>query len=290
MTQVIQIIVDGIVIGSTYALVGVGFTLVFGVLRLLNVAHAEFYMLGAFVSLWVTDSGAGPIASVFAAVLVGMAAGVILYLVVLKRLTRADMTSIFIATLGVSFFIEYLVARTVGSQTRPAPGLFHSSFVSIAGIAISSTQLVLLGVMAAVTLGLVVWIGRTELGRDMRAIAENQFLAAAVGVRVGVVMAMAIAVASGIAALGGVLIANTTNTVSPFMGDNIALKMFVVVMVAGAGSVGGAALAGIGLGIAESFAVAYIGSGWQDAVGLFVLIAILLFRPQGLFGRAARVG
>src|SRR5262249_31949662 len=137
---------------------------------------------------------------------------------------------------------------------------------------------------------LMLWIGRSTIGRDMRGVAENAFLARVVGVRSGVVMAVTIAVASAIAALGGVLVTNVTLTTTPFLSNEVSLKMFVVAMVAGAGSVGGAALAGIGLGIAESFTVAYLGSGWQHVAPLLILVLVLMFRPQGFFGKAARVG
>jgi branched-chain amino acid transport system permease protein len=291
MTHVVQVIVDGLSIGSTYALVGVGFTLVFGVLGILNGAHADFYMLGAFVSLWIgTNAGAGALLGVLAAIPAGAVAGLILYVIALRRLSSEELTSVFIATLGVSFFLQYFVARIVGPEVHSSPPLFQSTFHDIGGVFISDAQILLIGSTVIVTAALMLWIGKTTIGRDMRAVAENSFLARAVGVRAGVVMAVTIAIASAIAALGGVLVTNVSLTVTPFLSNEVALKMFVVAMVAGAGSVGGAAVAGIGLGIAESVTVAYAGSQWQDVAPLLILVLVLMFRPQGLFGKEARVG
>jgi branched-chain amino acid transport system permease protein len=289
MTHVIQIVVDGVVIGSTYALVALGFTLVFGVLGTLNMAHADFYMLGAYVSLWVGTS-VGALAGVLAAVLAGAAAGALLYLVILRRLDQQDVVPAFIATIGISFFLENIVARVVGPQTQPSPPLFPSTFHYIYGVAISDAQILLIGATIIIGIGMSKWVGSSSLGRDMRALAENNFLARTVGVRAGLVMMVTLAVASAIAALGGVLVTNVTLTVTPFMSIEIAVDMFVVAMIAGAGSIGGSVVGGLGLGIAESFAVAYLGSGWQYIVGLLLLIVVLMVRPQGLFGRATRVG
>lgn len=289
MTYVVQIVVDGVVIGSTYALVALGFTLVFGVLGTLNMAHADFYMLGAYVSLWVGTS-VGTLVGILAAVLAGAIAGALLYVIILRRLDQQDTVPAFIATIGISYFLENFIARIVGPQTQPSPPLFASTYHYIYGVAISDAQILLIGATIVIGAAMSRWVGSSNIGRDMRALAENNFLARTVGVRAGLVMMVTLSVASGIAALGGVLVTNVTLTVTPFMAVEIAVDMFVVAMVAGAGSIGGSVVGGLGLGIAESFAVAYLGSAWQYIVGLLLLIVVLMVRPQGLFGRATRVG
>jgi branched-chain amino acid transport system permease protein len=291
MTHVVQIIFDGVVIGSTYALVALGFTLVFGVVGVMNVAHSDFYMLGAYVSLWIgTNAGLGTVVGVLAAIAAGAGAGLLLYLVILRQLSQEQMMAVFIATLGLSFFIQNFVARFVGPDTVASTPLFHSSFHSVGGIAVSDAQMLLLAATAVLGVGLVKWIGLSGIGRSMRAVAENGPLARMVGINVAMVLVVTVMVASAIAALGGVLVTNVTQTVSPFLSNEIALKMFIVAMVAGAGSVGGAVIAGVGLGIVESFAVAYLGSSWQHIAGFAILVAILMVRPRGLFGKVARVG
>ncbi len=291
MPHVAQVGIDGIVIGSSYVLVALGFTLIFGVLKIMNVAHADVYMLGALIGLWVnSDTPLGSALWIAAALAAGAVFGGLLYLVVLRRLGQEQMLAIFIATLGVSFFVEYLIARILGSQARALPGLFRSRFHEMAGVRISDAQILLLGATAAITVGLLAWMKYTSSGRNLRAVAENRLLADAVGVDTTAVTLTAVAVASAVAALGGVLVSNTTLTISPFSADEIALKMMVVTIVAGPGSVTGAALAGFMLGVVESASVAYLGSQWQNPVGLVVLCVLLLVRPQGLFGRSARVG
>jgi branched-chain amino acid transport system permease protein len=291
VSHTIQIIVDGVVIGSTYALVALGFTLVFGVVGVLNVAHADFYMLGAFVSVWVgTNAHLGTVVGLLASVAAGALAGLAVYVVVLRRLKQDQVMAVFIATLGLSFFLQNFVARVAGPDTVAATPLFHSSFHHIGGVAVSDAQLLLVASTAILALGLIKWIGLSDIGRSMRAVAENGPLARMVGINVAVVLVVTIMVASAIAALGGVLVTNVTQTVSPFLSNEIALKMFIVAMVAGAGSVGGAVIAGLGLGIIESFAVAYLGSSWQHIAGFVLLVAVLMVRPRGLFGKVARVG
>lgn len=141
--------------------------------------------------------------------------------------------------------------------------------------------------MAAALIG---WLRRTGLGRDVRAVAESRAIAAAVGIDVQRTMMIAVVVSCVVATVGGLFIGNNLSTITPFIGTDLALKMFIVVLVAGAGSVGGVVAVGFGLGIAESFTVAYVSSQWQDMTGLLALVLILLLRPQGIFGQPARVG
>lgn len=291
MTHIVQIVVDGVAIGSTYALVALGFTLVFGVVGVLNVAHADFYMLGAFVSLWVgTNAALGTVVGVIAAVAAGAVGGLLIYLIVLRRLAQDQVMAVFIATLGLSFFLQNFVARIAGPDTVAATPLFQSGFHDVGGVAISDAQILLIGATGVLAIGLVKWISLSDIGRSMRAVAENGPLARMVGINVAAVLIVTIMVASAIAAIGGVLVTNVSQTVSPFLSNEVALKMFIVAMVAGAGSVGGAVIAGLGLGIVESFAVAYLGSSWQHIAGFVILVVVLMVRPRGLFGKVARVG
>jgi branched-chain amino acid transport system permease protein len=290
LDSVIQEIVNGLVLGSTFTIVALGFSLVFGVLGVLNVAQADFYTLGAYVSLWVgTDLRLGQPAGILSALVVGAGVGVLLYFLVVRKIGPGQTWAVFIATLGVSYFIENVLARTVGPNTVPTPPLFRATYFSIGGIEISDAQILLVVATVAIGIGLMVWIGRSSLGRDMRAVAENAELARAFGVRVTLVFAVTIGLASALAAVGGVLSTNVTETASPYLASDVAIEMFVITMIAGRGSVGGAMVAGLGLGIVESFTVAYIGSGWQEAVGFAALTLVVLLRPQGLFSQSLRV-
>jgi branched-chain amino acid transport system permease protein len=291
VTQLGQYVLDGIAIGAVYVLVALGFTLVFGVMGIMNVAHADLYMLAVFVMLWVgKDAGLGTLPGAVAGVVGVGAVGWLLFTLVLKRIDRAQPLALFVATLGISYFLENLVAALVSFRTRPVPALFKSNFYEIAGLRVSSGQLLLLAVTLAIAVGLSLWLRRSTTGKLMRAVAESPPLAEAVGVHTMRIMAIAVVIASVVAGLGGVLVSNTTLAIDPFVANNLALKMFAVAVVAGIGSVGGAATVGFVLGVVEALAVGYWGSQWQNVVGLVAMVAVLLVRPQGLFGTYARVG
>lgn len=287
----VQTIIDGIMIGGSYALVAVGFTLVFGVLRVMNVAHGDFAMLGVFASILVGSTlHMGTLPGTLAAIVVGGLAGVGVSLLVLRRLSNEQTLAVFIATLGLSFFLQHFVARIAGPETRATDGLFSTHYYHVAGASVSNAQLLMLLATLLIAFGLMWAINATSAGRDMRAVAENAVLARVVGINPTRVMALTMMVASAIAAIGGILVTNVTHTASPFLGSDLSFKMFVVALVAGAGSLGGALIAAFSLGVIESIASAQLGSSWQQLTGLLVLIAVLMVRPQGLFGHAARVG
>lgn len=291
MTEFGQVIVNGLVIGSLYVLVAVGFTLIFGVMGVMNVAQADFYALGAFVMIWISvNAGLGPIPGAVIGMLSGVAFGMVYYILVLSRLGEKDFFAAFLASVGVSYFIENLLTSLVGSQGEAVPPLLPDTFHTWLGLEISAPQLLLLGCTVVITVSLLLVLSRTPFGRDVRAVAESRFLAAASGVNVRGVIIGSVVIASVIATIGGVLVAGTTLTITPFSGGDVVLQMFVVAIVAGMGSVGGAALAGFGLGIVESLTVAYWASSWEMVSGLLVMVVVLVFRPQGLFGKRVRIG
>jgi branched-chain amino acid transport system permease protein len=284
-------VLNGLIIGSEYVLVAIGFTLIFGVMGVMNVAQADFYALGAFVMIWVSvNAGLGIVVGAIVGMLSGLIFGMLYYFLVLSRLGEKDFFAAFIASVGVSYFIENLLTSIVGSQGQSVPALVPYVFHNWGGLLVSDPQIVLLAATVVITVVLLLVLGKTPFGRDIRAVSESRFLAAASGVNCRAVMIGSVAVASVIATIGGVLVSATTLTVTPFSGGDVVLEMFVVAIVAGMGSVGGAALAGFGLGIIESMTVAYIGSSWEQVAGLLVLVVVLIVRPQGLFGRQVRIG
>jgi branched-chain amino acid transport system permease protein len=291
MIEFLQVVLNGLIIGSEYVLVAIGFTLIFGVMGVMNVAQADFYALGAFVMIWVSvNAGLGIVVGAIVGMLSGLIFGMLYYFLVLSRLGEKDFFAAFIASVGVSYFIENLLTSIVGSQGQSVPALVPYVFHNWGGLLVSDPQIVLLAATVVITVVLLLVLGKTPFGRDIRAVSESRFLAAASGVNCRAVMIGSVAVASVIATIGGVLVSATTLTVTPFSGGDVVLEMFVVAIVAGMGSVGGAALAGFGLGIIESMTVAYIGSSWEQVAGLLVLVVVLIVRPQGLFGRQVRIG
>ena len=287
----IQYLIDGLATGSLYVLLALGFTLVFGVMGMMNVAHADLYMLAVFSFLWLgTDAGLGTVPGVVLGVGAAVLAGWLIYVVVLSRVDKAVPLALFVGTLGVSYVIENLVAKLVEFRARSVPPLFTTTTWEVAGLRVTNSDLLVLAATVAMGLGLLAWLKLSSTGQLLRAESENTQLAEVVGIDTGRMMALSVVIASAIAGIGGLLVANKTQGINPFVANDVSLKMFAVAVVAGAGSVGGAMLVGFALGIIESLAVAYVGSTWQNVIGLLAMVTVLLFRPQGLFGRYHRVG
>lgn len=287
----LQIISNGLVTGAIFALVAVGFSLVFGVLGVFNVAHADFYTLGAYSAVWITvGTGLGSVFAPVAGAVIGAASGLLLYWLVLRRFSQHDLLTVFVATLGASYFIQNLLARVVGPDTKYAPSLFPTKTLVLFGdVRILVSQVVVLGAAIVLCLALHAWVQNSRIGRDMRAVSENERLAQSVGVNATMTMSITIAVGSAVAGLGGVIVTNFTQTANPYLAVQLGLPMIIVTMVAGAGSIAGTLVIGLGLGVIQSIASAFIGSSWQSIAGLVILVLVLVIRPQGLFGKRARL-
>jgi branched-chain amino acid transport system permease protein len=243
-------------------------------------AYATWYVLGAV--------GGGIGMGFVTAIAVGLVAAIVLYFVVLKRIPPDQPMGVFIATLGISMFLQNVIARFVGPDDRSFPTLLPPAFHHVGPILVSDSQLLLLGLTVGLVFVLFWWIGRTSMGREIRAVSENRNVARMLGVNVPFVMVTTLVVACVIAGITGFVFGNLYGAINPFMSQPMALKMFVVSLVAGTGSFRGAVAVGLGLGVLEALTASYIGSSWQDMGGLVALVAVLFLRPQGLFGQPAR--
>lgn len=291
MSSLVQYLIDGLASGSLYVLLALGFTLVFGVMGMMNVAHADLYMLAVFAFVWVgTDAGLGNALGLAAGVAMATAVGYTIFVVVLRRVDKAVPLALFVGTLGVSYVIENLVAKLVEFRARSVSPLFDTVTWTVAGVRVTNSDLVVLVATLAIGATLLWWLRSSDTGRLLRAVSENPALSEAVGIDTTRMMGLSVLIASAIAGIGGLLVANKTQGINPFVANDVSLKMFAVAVVAGAGSVGGAMLVGFALGVVESLAVAYVGSTWQNVIGLVAMVLVLLFRPQGLFGRYNRIG
>lgn len=284
-----QQVVNGVFLGSIYALFAMGYTLVFGVLDLLNLAHSAVFMLGAFIGLQLVIAFGWPI---WAAVIGVIVAGGILG-VVIERLAFAPLRSRpdahfagLISSIALSIILVALALGVFGPNTvRFPPGTFPEARLSFAGATVSVLQLVILGVSVALMVGLNWMVTASRLGKAMRAVAENPRAARLVGINVGGVTLITFALSSALGAAAGVLFALAFNSIQVEMGLAIELKGLAVIIVGGMGSLPGAMLGGLILGLAEVFSVVWISSSWRDAVAFGLLFVILLARPQGLLGR-----
>jgi branched-chain amino acid transport system permease protein len=291
MSHNMQILFDGLASGAGYVLVALSFSLIFGVVGVLNVAQADFYMLGAYVSIYaMLHLGTNVAVGAAAALVGGVLVGLVLYWVVVRRLQSEQQMAAFVATLGLSMFLENVIARIAGPNPQTFPQLIPQHFYTFAGVVFPAPSVVLIVVALIMSAGLLSWLKYAPFGRNVRAVAESRFIAAVLGINVRRTMVVAITLSTVTAMFGGLIIGNAQGTVTPFLGTSLAIKMFIVALVAGAGSVTGVVVVGFSLGIVESLTVAFVSSAWQDMAGLLVLVLVLLLRPQGIFGQEARVG
>jgi branched-chain amino acid transport system permease protein len=216
--------------------------------------------------------------------------GAIIFFGVLNRIDTGRPLALFTATLGVSYVLENFIAKVVQFQTKSIPALFSSQLLRLLDVRFSSAQLVLFAVTLLLSGGLTLWLRRSLLGRFTRAVSENAVLAELVAIDTGRVRLVSVILAAAMAGLGGLFVANTTLSINPFVADTVALKMFAVAVVAGIGSVEGALVVGLLLGMIEAVTVGYWGSQWQNVVGLLAMVLVLMVRPNGIFGRARRIG
>ncbi|MGE3822083.1 MAG: branched-chain amino acid ABC transporter permease [Isosphaeraceae bacterium] len=281
----IQQVVNGVSTGMAYALVALGLTLVFGVLHVINFAHGEFYMLGGLVTVVAVDTVGAPYAVALVAAAVGVAAFAwVVDLVAVRGVleARSGHSTVLLSTFAISLIVFHSVVFGWGAIPHRVPGV--EGTVSLGGVVITGHRLLLLAVGLALVIGLEYMLRRTRLGKEVRAVAQDAFGAAAVGLDVRKVRTSTYVIAGAVAALAGGLLTPIA-LFTPLMGSHVIIKAFVVVVVGGMGSVVGAVVCGIGLGVLEAVIGSFIDSGFALALIYSLLLVMLLVWPQGLFGR-----
>ena len=285
-----QQVINGLFLGSIYSLFALGYTLVFGVLDILNLAHAAVFMLSCFVALALVASLhlhiliALPLAVVFAGLL-----GVLLERVAFRPLRgRSDSnTSGLISSLAMATVFEAAALQIWGPNVSRFPiGTLPDRQIQILGGVVSQLQLGIIAVAVVLFLALTWLVQRTRLGREVRAVAESPRAARILGVDVDRAIAASFAISSALGGAAGVLFGLAFNSIAPDMGRSVELKGLAVIILGGMGSMPGAVIAGFALGLIEVFVVAYLGSSWRDAVSFTALFLILVLRPRGLLGAA----
>jgi branched-chain amino acid transport system permease protein len=284
MEIVAQYVFNGIVLGANYALVGIGLTLIFGIMNIANFAHGQFYMLGAFLAyMLVARLGLPYLAAVPLAVLAVAVLGWALEHTVFARLQdRSPMTAV-LATIGLSILLESGALLTWGPQPEAIPTPFSPMPIALGPLFMTPARVFVLAITAVALVALYAFLNRSRAGTAMRATFQNRDAAALVGIDIAHMRAGTFALGAGLAALGGVLLGSLF-LVHPTMGESATLKAFIVVILGGLGSVIGSAVGGLILGVAESFGT-MVSSAWKDAIGFLLVILILLYRPDGLFRR-----
>jgi len=281
-------LINGISIGSIYALVALGYTMVYGIVKLINFAHGDVIMVGAYAMYFLVRRIGVPF---LPAVIVAMVAcailGVAMEKIAYKPLRKASRLSALITAIGVSLFLQNSFMVLMGSSPRPFPALSVPGHVQIFGRVSASNLTVITIVVSILMMAMLqLIVKKTRAGKAMRAVSEDAGAAALMGINVNTTIAITFALGSALAAVGSALYASTFPLVDPFMGMMLGLKAFVAAVVGGIGIIPGAMLGGLLLGIAESLTAAYISSQLVDAVVFSMLIIVLLFKPAGIMGKA----
>ena len=287
-----QQLINGLTLGLVYALIAVGYTMVYGVIELINFAHGEVYMLGAFFCVTFISAFGIPL---FPAIVLAMACcaalGMLIDRIAYKPLRKAPRLAALITAIGVSIFLQNLAMIIWGSRPMPfvrkaVPAIFDEVAFSFSDVSISWMQVFIYVVTMTMMIALSLIINKTRIGTAMRALAQNQTSAALMGINVDRVISFTFALGSSLGAVAGIMVAMYYNSMSAMMGYNAGVKAFAAAVLGGIGSVPGAMLGGIVLGIAETLGAGYISSEYRDGLGYAVMILVIIIRPSGLLGKA----
>jgi branched-chain amino acid transport system permease protein len=296
----LQQLINGLIQGSVYALVALGYTMVYGILGLINFAHGEVVMVGAMVALTMTGiltaAGLPPILvlllSLMAAIAVCLVLGYGMERIAYRPLRNAPRLAPLITAIGLSIVLQNLAMIIWGREYHAFPALLPNNLHMLGGAVVNDVQIIIVAVALAMMSGLLLLVHRTRLGCAMRAVAENPSAAALMGVNNNAIISAAFMIGSALAAVAGVMVSANYGIVHYYMGAILGLKAFTAAVLGGIGNLRGAMLGGLLLGLIESLGAGYIGdlsgglfgSNYQDVFAFLVLIAVLIFRPSGLLG------
>jgi branched-chain amino acid transport system permease protein len=293
MLEFIQHIVNGLSLGSIYALIALGYTMVFGILQLINFAHGDIYMLGAFIGMYsarhldlAKNPSLGALLTAMALAMIGCSlAGFLIERLAYRPLRKSPRINLLITAVGVSLFLEFSGQLLFGSDPKFFPQIYQpQGDWSIGELKINPLQVIVFGISITLMAVLQYIIFKTRLGRAMRAVSFNHDLASLMGIPTDRVISYTFMLGSALAGAAGVLVGLTYPKIEPLMGVMPGLKAFVAAVLGGIGNVSGAVVGAITLGLAEEMLVGYWAPTYRDALAFAILILILLFKPAGLFG------
>jgi branched-chain amino acid transport system permease protein len=290
MDQLLQHLLNALILGGTYALLGIGLTLIFGIMRVVNFAHGELYAFGAYMMyLWVMVLGANFYIALPIAVVMGTALGALLEIVLLRRLKGADIDTTMLVMIGAWIALQNMEQLTWSGVAKSIAAPFPSAPLVLGHASVSWNRLFVFVVALALIAATYALINRTRMGKAMRATFQDRETAALMGVDIARVHTATFALGSGLAAAAGALL-GPVFVATPTMGDLASLKAFAIVILGGLGSIPGATLGGFILALVEELGAGYVSSGYRDAMGFLLIIAILLVKPTGLFATRERIG
>lgn len=290
MDQLLQHLLNALILGGTYALLGIGLTLIFGIMRVVNFTHGELYALGAYmVYFFAMVLGVNFFLALVVAVLIGIAVGGLIELVLLRRLRGASIDTTMLVMIGAWIIMQNSEQLAWSGVAKSIVTPFPQEPLVLGPVSVSWTRVFVFVVAALLIVGTHLLIQRTRLGKAMRATFQDRDTAALMGVNINAVYTATFALGSGLAAAAGALL-GPVFVVTPTMGNLAALKAFAIVILGGLGNIKGATIGGFILAFAEEIGAGYLSSGYRDAMGFLLIIIVLLFRPTGLFAQAERIG
>ncbi|ATF12263.1 branched-chain amino acid ABC transporter permease [Brevibacillus sp. HB1.4B] len=285
-----QQLVNGLTVGSTYSLIALGYTLIFGVLGIINMAHGQIFIFGSLVGLVLMTSLNMPLGvALIVAIVISAILGLVLEYTALRPLRKKNVPHLasLISTIGFAILMEEAMHKFFGADSRAFPQSFGDTTFDLGLIQIRSVDLVILGISVLLMFVLHFWIQKTKMGKAIRATAENTDTANILGINTNMVIVVTVMLASALGGVAGILIGMAYSALIPTMGMTLGFKGLAVLILGGVGSIPGAMVCGVLLGIIEVFTVAYGDSSYRDAVAFGLIILILLLKPEGLFGRKA---
>lgn len=284
-----QQLVNGVQIGSVYALVAIGYTMVYGIAKMINFAHGDIIMVGSYVALLFFQSSGLPVWGVIAATAaVSAVLGVTIERLAYKPLRGGSRMSALITTIGVSLMLQNGFLLIFGSSPKPFPNHFTGEGFTLGGVTVSRLTAITLVVTVVLMVLLTLFVNRTRVGKAMRAVSEDQGAAQLMGINIDTSISITFAIGSVLAAVAAVLYSSTYPLINPYMGSMLGLRAFIAAVIGGIGVIPGAMIGGFIIGIAEALIKRYISSAMADAIVFALLIIVLLVKPSGLLGRNER--
>lgn len=286
MDQFLQQMVNGISLGSIYALIALGYTMIYGIIKLINFAHCDVYMIGAYIGFAATTYAN---LGFFPALIISMVAcsvlGMIIEKVAYKPLRNSSKIAVLITAIGMSLLLEYTMMFFVGAEVRSYPKVLSEASFTIANVVINMQQILIVLTSIALMIILQFIVKKTKIGKAMRAVSADKDAAQLMGIKVDSTISFTFAIGSALAGAGGVLVGIYYNSIDPLMGMMPGLKAFVAAVFGGIGSIPGAMIGGLSIGVLETLVSGYGNSMYRDAFVFAFLIIILILKPSGLLGK-----
>ncbi|HIR09031.1 MAG TPA: branched-chain amino acid ABC transporter permease [Candidatus Avoscillospira stercoripullorum] len=286
MVKLIQTLISGLSLGSIYALIALGYTMVYGIAKMLNFAHGDIIMVGAYaVITTVLTANFPPLVGILVSILVCVVLGVTIEFLAYRPLRQAPPLSVLITAIGVSYFLQNLALLIFGSEQKAFPTIIKLPTIEAAGVYIDGITLITLVVTAAIMVGLTLFINKTRMGKAMRAVSEDKGAAELMGISVNHTITITFAIGSALAAVAALFYGMSYIYIRPTTGSMPGIKAFTAAVFGGIGSIPGAMLGGILMGVIEQLSKTYISTLWSDAIVFGVLVLVLVVKPTGLLGK-----